>query len=199
MTHIKLYVEGGGTTRKDQGPCREGFSKFIEKLGIDPRSFKVIACGGRANTFKDFVTAFKQSEDAFVALLVDSEDPVADIEQPWTHLRERPGDGWIAPPGATDNNALLMVTCMETWLTADQDAIRRICGSTIKAHHLPTEDLETRDRHVLKDKLAAATKDCKKTYAKGDVSFAILAEVAPDKLANLPSFNRMRRILQANL
>jgi hypothetical protein len=78
-------------------------------------------------------------------MLVDSEDPVDDPDKTWAHLKKR--DGWDRPSGATDEQVLLMTTCMETWIVADR--------ATIKAHYLQklqesglpaTYDLENRSR-----------------------------------------------------
>jgi hypothetical protein len=47
-----------------------------------PRQPALKAGGGRGNTYKLFSTAHKYSAaDDYVALLIDSEDPVADIER----------------------------------------------------------------------------------------------------------------------
>ena len=176
----KIYVEGGSDSDKTRSVCRQGFSKLLRSLGFEGRMPKIIACGGRRETFEDFVNACNQSTEAFIALLVDSEDPMTDIEQPWNHLRQRQGDEWIPPAGVTDDQAQLMVTCMETWLIADRIAIRRVCGSGLIERHLPFFDLENRTRKKqVFDKLVAATKNCDKRYSKGDISFAILAEVDP--------------------
>jgi len=59
-------------------------------------------------------------------MLVVSEDPIADEEEPWQHLRQSPDDNWDPPTGATDNQVLLMTTCMETWIVADR-ALGREC------------------------------------------------------------------------
>lgn len=200
MSDTRLYVEGGGPSKEMQIRCRAGFRSLIEKMNLGRRLPRIVACGGRQQAFDHFVTATDASNGAYVALLVDSEDTVEDLERPWEHLRQRVGDGWIPPDGTTDDQVLLMVTCMETWLLADPEAIRAICGPGMIDKHLPTFELENRDRkEQVFDKLIAATKHCKKTYDKGDLSFAILARVNPMKLITLKSFERTQRILEARL
>jgi hypothetical protein len=80
------------------------------------REIRVQACGGRKQAFDKFVTAL-QLDTTTPILLVDAEAPVADIEDPWAHLKTR--DGWAMPAGTDDDHAFLMVQAMETWLLAD--------------------------------------------------------------------------------
>jgi len=60
--------------------CREGFTNFITKAGIQRRP-RVVACGGRRDAYESFCTAVAQGEAAM--LLVDSEAAVAEVA---THL-----------------------------------------------------------------------------------------------------------------
>jgi hypothetical protein len=69
---------------------------------------RIIACGGRDDAFDRFRHA---PEEQHAILLVDSEGPVA--TKPWVHLKAR--DGWD-PGAATDDQAQLMVACMERGL-----------------------------------------------------------------------------------
>ena len=131
---------------------------------------------------------------------VDSEDPVADVEKTWAHLKARPDDNWDRPKGATDDQVLLMTTCMETLIVADRAALREHYKSNLQESALPPlENLEQRHRHDVQEKLLHATRDCSNQYTKGKRSFEILGKLNPDKLEQLPSFKRARRILDANL
>ena len=49
---------------------------------------KLVACGGRDAAFDRFQTALETAlAGEYVALLIDSEDPMADIEAAWAHLK----------------------------------------------------------------------------------------------------------------
>lgn len=124
MTDSKIYLEGGGVSGKLHDRCREGFRKLLEGAGFKGRMPRLVACGGRGETFDDFKTAqHKRSAGAYVAMLVDSEDPVKAVDKPWAHLRNR--DGWGRPAHAVDDQVFLMTTCMETWIVADREALKR--------------------------------------------------------------------------
>ena len=87
-----LYIEGG-ESKEDQIRCREGFRKLLEKIGLSGRMPRLSACGSREAVFDDFKTAHARwRANDYIAMLVDSEDPVADIEETWGHLQER--DRW---------------------------------------------------------------------------------------------------------
>ncbi len=64
----------------------------------------------------------------------------------------------------------------------------------------PLHALESRNRHDVQDKLIHATRECSNAYAKGRRSFEIPGRLSPAVLEqHLPSFARIRRILNANL
>ncbi len=194
-----LYIEGA-ESKEDQIRCREGFRKLLEKAGFEGRLPRLSACGSRNSAFSDFQTAHKNSKGGdFVAMLIDSEDPVADPEQAWLHLKTR--DGWERPVGVTDEQVLLMTTTMETWVVADRDGLHRLYTHELHANALPpTNDLENRTRDEVFDKLKHATRDCSNKYQKGKRSFIALAELDPTVLKSLlPSFARAMRVLDAKL
>ncbi len=189
-----LYVEGGGDSKELKSRCREGFSKLLANAGFDKRMPRLTACGGRASTFDHFKTAHSHSNsNDFVAMLIDSEDPIADIEKTWAHLKQR--DNWDKPGGATDGQVLFMTTCMETWIVADRAALRRRYGQKLNKNKLPPlASLEARSRHDVQDKLSQAS-----PYTKGQHSFQVLAQLDPATLQTLPSFARAVRILNERL
>jgi hypothetical protein len=199
MVSARLYIEGG-ESKEDQIRCREGFRKLLDKAGFSGRLPRLTACGGRNSAFDDFKTAHaKGKQNDYIAMLIDSEDPLADIEQTWDHLRDR--DGWAKPSDARNEQVLFMTTCMETWIVADPAALRAHYGSCLQENALPTMiDLEKRDRHVVHEQLVHATRNCSNAYAKGKRYFEVLAKLYPEVLKqHLPSFERARRILNANL
>ncbi len=193
-----LYIEGG-ESKEDQIRCREGFRKLIEKSGFTGRMPRLSACGGRGSAFDDFKTAHaRRSADNFIAMLIDSEDPIDDVEQTWDHLKIR--DNWDKPEGAEDDQVLFMTTCMETWIVADHDALKKHYKHKLQESALPSlTNLENRDRHAVQDSLTHATRNCSNSYAKGKRSFVVLGTLAPSALNSLPSFARMIRILKAKL
>ena len=87
-----IYLEGGGDDNQVKIRCREGFRKLLAKCGFAGRMPKLVACGGRGAAFDRFKTAHEVAGE-YVALLIDSEDPMTDIEAAWKHLRMpgRPG------------------------------------------------------------------------------------------------------------
>ncbi len=202
MTKAVMFIEGGGDSKEVQIRCREGFRKLLERCGFAGRMPHLVACGGRSATYNDFVHAHGNAKaDSFIALLVDSEDPVADIEAPWVHLSGRDGDRWKKPQGAKDEQVLLMTTCMETWIVTDREVLRAHYGSQLQKSALPAlVDLESRARGQVQDALVHATRGCSNKYRKGKRSFKLLGELTPDTLTtHLPSFARARRILERKL
>lgn len=196
-----LYIEGA-ESKEDQVRCREGFRTLIGKLGFaaGKKMPRLSACGGRKSAFDDFRTAHARSQPGdYIAMLVDSEDPVADIEKPWDHLRVR--DKWSRPAGANDEQVLFMTTCMETWIVADRETLKRHYGHKLQETALPpTYNLENQNRADVHTKLEHATRDCPNAYQKGKRSFVVVGEVNPGVLDPLlPSFARMKRILNAKL
>lgn len=194
-----LYIEGG-ESKEDQIRCREGFRKLIEKSGLSGRMPRLSACGGRGSAFDDFKTAHASRKvGAYIAMLVDSEDPVEGLEKTWDHLKSR--DQWDKPVGAVDEQVLFMTTCMETWIVSDQAALREHYGQKLQENALPPLDnLENRNRHDVYDKLVHASRNCSNAYSKGKRSFEVLAKLDPAVLKqHLPSFVRVDRILKEKL
>ena len=199
MSGVKIYVEGGGKTDELRSRCREGFHRLLTKSGFAGRLPKIVACGSRNEAFDKFQTALKAGEPMFVALLVDSEDPVADPEKTWAHLESR--DGWERPAKADDTQVFMMTTCMETWIIADRTALNSLYKSGFQHSALPAPtNLESRHRHDVLDALERATRGCTNAYTKNKRSFEALAAVDPAALRTLlPSFERMIRILEEKL
>lgn len=199
---VKIYIEGGGNSKEEKARCREGFRKLIEKAGFTDRMPRAVACGGRNETFSDFQTGL-QNKNQVSLLLVDSEDIVTgltatvDHDFAWQHLQTR--DNWTRPLGTTNNQALLMATCMESWICADRQTIREHYGTKdLQENALPSLiDLENRDRHNIQDALAHATRKSTKAYRKGTRSFELLAKLNTETLeTNLSQFKRLKEILK---
>ena len=197
----EIYVEGGGPSDKLTNiRCREGFRKLLAKCGLEISRFQVTACGPRGDAWNDFKDAHADAAgEYYVALLIDSESPVANIEETWKHLAEE--DNWQRPPDAQDDEVLFMTTCMETWIVADRSALCAHFGQCLLVSELPDLDnLEELRRGTVKDRLQDATRSCPDPYGKGPNSFGLLGRLDPTVLEErLPSFRRARRILTNKL
>lgn len=196
---VKIYVEGGGDGKDLRTRCRRGFSSFFEKANLAGRMPRVIACGGRDAAFDKFCTAFgARKAEEFIVLLVDSENPVADDAGPWKHLAGR--DGWHMPDAATDENAHLMVQCMEAWFLADKDHLAEYYGRDFNLNALPRRrEIEEVAKDDIFDGLRNATRRCKKgVYGKGRHSFDILEGTDPARVSDAsPHAERLIDTLRA--
>ena len=197
---IHIYIEGGGDSKEQHARLREAFSKLFERAGFGGRMPRLIAGGGRQQTFDRFCTAIRGANSGdHPVLLVDSEDPVEThdfapgSDVPWRHLAER--EGWVRPDGMASNQVHLMVTCMETWIVADRETLRRVFADCLQENALPAEDdLEKRTRHDIQQSLEKATRGCgrDRRYEKGNRSFKLLGQLDPVELkARLPHFVRL--------
>ena len=182
--NVTVYVEGGGARRALKNQCRQGFSKFFRSAGLSGRMPRIFAGGGRQATYDSFRTALaKATEKDFAVLLVDSEGPVAARSDSWSHLSFQ--DKWEKPQGATDDNAHLMVQCMEAWFLADKDALAKYFGDGFNENSLPRRaDVEGVSKRDIARGLEMATRQCKRkgVYHKGRHSFAILAELDSERV-----------------
>ncbi len=193
----KIYIEGGGDSKNLKIECQKGFKKLLTKCGFDGRMPRLVACGGRGKTYDKFKIAFKSGITSdYIALLVDSEDPIDNIENAWKHLKSR--DKWLKPRGASDDQVLLMTTCMETWIVADRETLKEHYRGEFQESALPPLiDLENRHRHEILKQLKKASHD---SYDKGKHSFEILGKLNPETLSqHLPSFDRVQKILKKKL
>ena len=188
---VKIYVEGGGNKKERksknlQKKCRKAFSKFLEKAGLKGQMPQVIACGPRREAYKGFRRTLQNPKSTdYPILLVDSEAPVKSFGKPWEHLRDREGDKWEKPEGATDKHAHLMVQFMESWFLADRECLESFYGQHFnwnalpqnpKIEEIPKEDIE----HGLEDAIRPTKR--KGGFSKGKHSFEILESLDPEKV-----------------
>jgi hypothetical protein len=177
-------VEGGGDHNKAlDAQCREGFSKFLRKAGLEGRMPRVVACGGRSAAYRSFRTSHQNAQPGVVSvLLVDSEAPVA--EAPWEHVGRRSGDAWERPDGARDEQLHFMVQTMEAWFHADKRELGQFYGKEFRPDALSARsDIDNIPKADLFSGLHTATRNCRKgEYSKGDHSFLILARIDPAKV-----------------
>ncbi|MCL4203430.1 MAG: DUF4276 family protein [Pirellulaceae bacterium] len=199
-----IYIEGGASGPHSKNltiRCQQAFHRLLDRMGFKGRMPRLKACGGRNAVYEDFCRAH-QGNAGYVAMWIDSEEPMADIEKAWKHLAEvTTVAAWKKPDGAADDQVLFMTTCMETWIVADRAALRAHYQQRLNENPLPHPNgLEARERHDVQDRLERATKDCQNAYAKGKRSFEILEKLDPTVLMqHLPSFGRVVRILKRKL
>ncbi len=205
MVSAFIYLEGGASGPNSKSldiRCERAFHKLLDRMGFTGRKPRLVACGGRGNVYKDFCRALCSRGSSYIAMWIDSEEPMADVEQAWKHLAEvTTVAAWEKPNGAADDHLLFMTTCMETWIVADRAVLREHYKHNLNENPLPhTNGLEAKPRHDVQLALETATKDCKNAYAKGKRSFEILEKLDPAVLKqHLPSFVRVDRILNARL
>ncbi len=204
---VKIYVEGGGDQAKLKRECRRAFSKFFEKAGFKGKMPRIVACGSRGSAYGDFCTAVETAIDKELPLLlVDSEAPVKPQHQqvgqfdPWGHLQDQ--DGWNKPANTKDEQAHLMVQCMEAWFLADRQCLRKFFGNQFQANALPgNQNIETIGKQQLFDALKNATHHTQKgKYGKGAHSFKILELIEPKRVfQQSPWADRLRDKLDRDL
>jgi len=200
-----IYIEGGASGPNSKNltvRCQQAFHTILHRMGFEGRKPRLKACGGRVSVYEDFCTAHNAGGGGYVAIWIDSEEPMADIEQTWKHLAEvTTVAAWEKPGGAADDQVLFMTTCMETWIVADRAVLRSHYGHKLRENALPPlSGLEGRDRHDVQDRLERATQDCKNAFAKGKRSFDVLEKLDPAVLKqHLPSCVRVDRILTDKL
>ena len=204
---VKIYVEGGGDQARLKRECRRAFSKFFEKAGFNGRMPRIIACGSRGSAYDDFCTAVNNAAAGELPLLLmDSEAQIQQQHQqagnfdPWGHLQAR--DGWNRPANADDQQAHLMVQCMEAWFLADRQCLLNFFGNHFQANVLPgNQSIESIAKTELLDALKNATRHTQKgKYGKGAHSFKILEQIEPDAVfQQSPWAERLREKLKKEL
>jgi hypothetical protein len=186
MVKVKLYIEGGGGDSQLQDTkFRSAWRVFFEKAGLRElrKMPAVFRGGGRTQTYDAFFTAARvRKPDELPLLLVDSEDTPEEGHTVWQHLTAC--DGWKVPEGSSNDDAFLMVCCMETWLVADREALKRFFPEWIDGHLPKWPNLEKVEKQSVFNALKGATAKCKKPYTKGDVSFDALQIVDPATVEN---------------
>ena len=179
---MKIFMEGGGQGNPSaHSRLRTGFGLLLTALGVSQHP-RIVACGPRGNAFRKFSGALARGEKAL--LLVDSESPVTaqNHGRPWAHLAEN--DKWTKPAGASDDDAHLMVQCMESWFVADPDALAAHFGRGFNADKLPGDsDVEEVVKSDILGGLEAATKKSGGGYRKVRDGFALIGIICPFRVA----------------
>jgi hypothetical protein len=180
---VKVYVEGGGDNKDTIKRCNEGFATYCRNAAPNNRHPRMVACGGRQQTFDRFATAVRNGQPGEIyVLLVDAEGPVTSTSQA-QHLHTR--DGWDFPV-LDGHQIFLMVQAMEAWFLADREALAKFYDGGFLAKRLP--GTPTSVEAVLKDDLEPNLKHASKpTKTKGEYhkvkhGFALLALIDPEKV-----------------
>lgn len=188
MVNRKLFVEGGARYHAALNTaCRESFAKLLQKADLKGRLPRIVPCGGRTATFREFQKHLDDSSrDDRLFLLVDSEDPVAN-ESAWQHVAARTGDQWQKPLTAEEDHLHLMVPCMEAWFLADRPALKRsfagqLDESALPDEKAPIEKIAKKDLFRALDRCLRVPKSPKRRYDKGEHSFRVLAQLDPARI-----------------
>lgn len=183
MVKVTIYVEGGGDRKDLKIKCRKGFRSFFSKAGLSGQMPRVVACGGRGDTLQRFRIALQcAGANEMPLLLVDSEASVSPDISAWEHLTSR--DGWTRPANAGDDQAHLMVQCMEAWFLADRSQLERFFGPGFRRNALANRtDIENIPKNDVLSQLERASRDSRKGgYHKGRHSFDLLTQIDPNQV-----------------
>ncbi|MGH9446378.1 MAG: DUF4276 family protein, partial [Terriglobia bacterium] len=189
-----VYVEGGGDRKKISDDCRRGFGQLFEKMAPVGQQPKVIACGGRSSAFETFQRDYMAGKEGFLILLVDSEGPVGENETAWQYLHNRQHDAWQQPDGTVEDQAQLMVQCMESWFLADKEKLKQYYGQRFLPGSLPGQtNIEEIPKQDVEQALKHASRNTQKgAYHKTRHGFELLELLDP---ARLRAASRRARIL----
>ena len=187
MVRVTVYVEGGGRGRMATD-CRRGFSEFFRKAGLEGHMPSIVSCGSRGNAFARFCIVMSDAEpDEIPLLLVDSEGPVRPRRSVWQHLGSSP-DRWERPQRCEDEQAHLMVQCMESWFLADASTLESYFGAGSRLSPV-RNDIEGIFKEDVLSRLGSVSRGSRKcVYHKSRHSFDILARIDPENVIRRSHF-----------
>jgi hypothetical protein len=84
-----IFLEGGGRgpdSKFLQARCRESFRILLERCGLKGRMPRLFASSSRGEAFNDFQRELGKATASYIALWIDSEDPLNDRENTWEPL-----------------------------------------------------------------------------------------------------------------
>lgn len=180
---VHIYVEGGGDNKDTLRRCREGFSRYCQKLVAPNKRPRVVACGGRTQAFDRFQTAARNAaRDEVCVLLVDAEAGVS-AQSAVEHLIAK--EHWDFS-GMDQPHVFLMVQAMEAWLLADRGALSAFYDGGFVPNSLPgnTNNIEQIRKDDLEPALKKATKHTrtKGEYHKTRHAIELLGMIDPGRV-----------------
>ena len=185
---IRIYIEGDTKQKGKYNTIslREGFNHFFRELIEIAKSkniaFRLIMCGSKFETFKDFLNAAKSYEESFVLFLLDSDAPLEENETPKSFLQKQ-NPNWHLE-NAEENQCHLMVQIMESWFFADKDKLAEFYGQNFNRNALAKyKNVEKIEKDKIESGLANATKNTQKgEYHKTRHGAKLLELINPQKV-----------------
>ena len=152
LVSVKVYLEGGGRGSNRKGrkggrseqssKYREGFSKFVRKVGLTGKNASIRALREqRKLPSKTFARQFESGE-AMLSCLCRCRK--AGDGSRTMATSQGPQDNWNRPEATTDDHCHLMVQVMESWFLADTDALKSYLspGIPVKEHFQQNPKIE---------------------------------------------------------
>ncbi len=195
---VTIFFEGGGSKEATQAIYRKGLSTYCAKLKPKGSRLRIVAGGGREQTFDQFRIAVLDSRAGELSvLMVDSESPVT-AKTPVEHLHGRDGWDFASLP---NYKAVLMVQTLEAWFLADRDTLLEYYDGGFLPKSLPGSptNIEAIRKEDIEPALRSATRNSrtKGEYHKIDHGSALLALIDPAKVekasAHAASFHQFLR------
>ncbi|MBM3326558.1 MAG: DUF4276 family protein [Calditrichaeota bacterium] len=194
--YITLYVEGSYVSgnKASQISCKQAFEALFRKIGLKSPKFICVAGGGRDEVWNDFILALEENRQGiFIAMLIDTDAPLNKYPNIWQFT------GHQQPTNSNDDQLLLMVTSMESWIAADRESLREFYKTCLKEDRLPIlSNIENIDcLPYLEDATTGCSKD---KYEKGANSFKVLSNLNPFNIKkHSDSFRRACEILTVQI
>lgn len=195
---IRIYVEGDTqkTGKNSSISLREGFHHFLTELIERARErkikFRIVTCGSKFLTFKDFLSGVKVHKNSFVSFLIDSDEAISDAESVKAFL-ERQNSSWHLI-SVRDEQCHVMVQVMESWFLADRDALSEYYGQGFRIAVIPqnprTEEIPKTD--IIRGLENATRNTSKGVYHKTRHGSELLSRIDPQKVRQAsPHCNRL--------
>lgn len=190
VKEIRIYIEGDTKQKAKYNTIslREGFNHFflelIEKAKTKNIMLRLVMCGSKFETFKDFLNASKTYNESFVCFLLDSDAPLEDGETPKSFLIKQ-NPLWLLNE-AEEKQCHLMVQLMESWFFADKEKLEEFYGQSFNKNALAKNtNVEKIAKADVENGLANATRNTQKgEYHKTRHGAKILELVNPLKVRN---------------